>query len=258
MDRIESKIEETLKMMRDDPPDTMTNQIMAKLRSQPARKNGFPVWVGIAAVSACALIVVVGITFSGNANKNSEYDAVATDGKAAAPMLVADSEESARNSAPQAKSDERAVGGQAQGESKPKDLVSATPPAEPKPESNTASKEEIEEFTKPITSVDQESLKKTLPVIGLTSYSKDHWRTWADMSTQSRQYTSQISLAESDNDKKISSNQKTYSLTLTINRSNYPGWLKMAQKMTGRLEGAVGMPKGSDLFVVTIKFVQQK
>jgi hypothetical protein len=78
------------------------------------------------------------------------------------------------------------------------------------------------------------------------------------MSTQSRQYTSQISLAESDNDKKISSNQKTYSLTLTINRSNYPGWLKMAQKMTGRLEGAVGMPKGSDLFVVTIKFVQQK
>ncbi|NTU61221.1 MAG: hypothetical protein HGA95_02680, partial [Caldiserica bacterium] len=70
MDRIEEKIETTLKMMVEQPPETMTNQVMAKIRT--GKKRPGMLWIAIVSALACSAIVV-GIVFSnGNGFLNAD------------------------------------------------------------------------------------------------------------------------------------------------------------------------------------------
>lgn len=250
MDRIDEKIENTLKMLVDDPPETMTNQVMAKIRTGKKRPN--MLWVAIASALACS-VLVVGIVFStGNlfpkADKQAAVDTV-TDNSPKPIDSYASKAADEDKAQPPTNSVAAAPGGNASGS------VSAERSAK-QAESRPATKEELEELNKPI-GEDLLSASDKLPQVKLVSKSKNPEELWRTIRDNSMKF-SRIITNDIVGDSNMPSNKKTYIMKVILSRSYYKGWSDMVKKNGGIMEGSLTVPETGDDICVTVTFEPSK
>jgi hypothetical protein len=259
MDRIEQKLDETLKMLSEDPPETLGNQVMASLRSQKPSKNRSFVWIGLVAGCALAVAVTAGIIFTGP-KKNADVAVTST--------KMAD--ESAKDSygvavTPPVTEPGSVAGGSANNQASPKQTENngsdskANPgkTVTPKPESRPATKEELDELNKPIGTPSPKQLAQ-LPLISMTSVSLDPWKAWAECVFQTNGLASNVKIETLTKDDKMPGNKKTYKMTALISRINYNQWLTMAKKTASTIINPQALPAQGDLFNITIIFEPKK
>jgi hypothetical protein len=251
MDRIEEKIENTLKMLAQDPPDTLVNQVMAKVRTSKKKPN--MLWVGIASTLACAVVITVMVTTNGMGIFKNQVPA---------PMESMDTAQNestdtyAAKAAPPGKGDDSSAGLTS---SAPSDKDSSSQRASDKqktsqkiPESKPATKEEIDQLKKPIGET-LESISDTLPKVVLTSKEKNPEIAWRTVRDKSMAYTTIIN-NEIIGDKKLPSSKKTYKLSVVLSRSYYQEWTKMVKKNAPNISGSLTIPTQGNNFNITITF----
>ncbi len=250
MDRIDEKIENTLKMMVDDPPETMTNQVMAKIRTGKKKPN--MLWVAIASALACS-VLVVGIVFStGNLFPKADRQAAVETSAENTPSPMdsyaakAADEDKAQ---PPTNSVAAAPGENAGG-------TGATERSAKQSESRPATKEELEELNRPI-GEDLLSASDKLPQVKLVSKSKNPEELWRTIRDNSKKFSRMI---ENNivGDEKTPSNKKTYIMKVILSRSYYKGWSEMVKSNGGTIEGSLTAPETGDAICVTITFEPSK
>lgn len=255
MDRIEEKIESTLKTIVDAPPDTLTNMVMSRVRAPKKKPAMF--WVGIASTLACAAVITVIVTTNGLGSFKNQ---------ASVPMESAETanDESAGSyaakAAPPGKGDDSATGLTS---SAPGDKDAGNPgssdkerSSQKKQESKPATKEEIDQLTKPIgKSLQTESSQ--LPQVNVVSKSKNPETTWSTVRDKSMAYSSMIT-NEIIGDKNMPAAKKTYKLHVILSRSYFKGWSEMVMKNAGSVTGVLSIPQDGDSFNVTVTFEPSK
>ena len=261
MDRIEQKIDETLKMLSEDPPETLGNQVMASLRSQkPARNRNF-VWIGLVAGCALAVAVTAGVIFSGP--KNDAHDAMTSskvadestkDSYGVRATPPADSASGANGATGGAGASERAAQKGADNDANTPKPEAKTPP---KPESRPGKKDELEELNRPVGIPSPQQLA-TFPSISMTSVSADPWQAWAECSFQTNGYGVDIKTEILTMDDKVPNIKKTYKMTAIIGKQRYGQWLNMVNKVAGKIVDPKAMPTSGEAFNVTIIFEPKK
>ena len=258
MDRIEQKIDETLKMLSEDPPETLGNQVMASLRSQKPSRNRSFVWIGLVAGCALAVAVTAGVIFSG---PKKDADIAMTSSKVA--------DESTKDSygvraTPPADMANGATGGAGASEragQQSADNAANTPNPEakapPKPQSRPGTKDELEELNLPVGVPSTKQLAQ-FPAISMTSVSADPWQAWAECSFQTNGYGVNIKTEILTMDNNVANNKKTYKMTAIIGKQRYNQWLEMVNKVAGKIVDPKAMPTSGDAFNVTIIFEPKK
>lgn len=250
MDRIEEKLENTLKMLVDDPPETMTNEVMAKIRT--GKKRPGMLWVAIASALACS-VLVVGIVFStGNlfpkADKQLAVETSAENTPKPMDTYAAKAADEDKAQPPGAdnstRSGSNALGGSGAGQ-----------PAErsaKQPESRPATEQEKKELTAPIGDNFLNSSAE-LPQVKLVSRSRNPDVVWSTIRDKSQVFTRMIT-NDIKGDKKTPANKKTYIMTVILSRSYYKDWSDMVKNNGGTIEGSLAVPAKGDIFNVTITF----
>ena len=255
MDNFENKLNETLKMLRDEPPDTLTNQVMAKIRveGKSARKP-FALWIGVGSVVACLL--VVGVVFGTGVFKNSSVPTAAP-----VALTVADRSMSAETADASKEETSQATGAAedsnvAKMVPLPKNTVEKTPASKDK--QNTASRkatpEEIAEIKKS-PGVSAEEAIGGLPSLSLSAKSNDTWKAWADLRYKSGEFTSIITAKTLTKDSGVKDAKKQYLMSATMKSADFPKWLEMAKKTVGDLTGNIQFNSNAGMVNVTVTFL---
>lgn len=256
MDRIEEKIESTLKTIIEVPPDTLTNMVMSKVRSP--RKKPAMLWIGIASTLACAAAVTVMVTTNGFGNLNQETPSA----------MLADSDKAADTaSSYAAKAAPPQTGGASQeqsestnpnlgSESKPGETAAIERTASKKDESRPATKEEIDELSRPIGKTLQTEANNLLQV-SVVSSSINPEATWSIVRDKSMVFSSMVS-SQIIGDKNTPAAKKIYKLQVILSRSYFASWAEMVKKYAGKITGMLAIPKDGDSFNVTVTFEAAK
>ncbi len=228
MDRFDQKLKEAL-AMRDEPPETLTNQIMAQIRAEKPRKNPAILWVGMSSVVAGLLIVAV-VFGTGVFTKPGQEMA-----KQPAAEMAAFSDESDKLAS---KSEPGAVGGaaneKAAGSGNAQErMLESKPPAnatEPgKTVSRPATPQELEEFKRPL-GLTVDSITSALPKVDMTFKSANTMQSWTDAYGATKPFTSLIKTEIISKEAKLKDSKKTYKMTATINTLDYGRWVEAAKK----------------------------
>lgn len=254
MDNFENKLNETLKMLRDEPPDTLTNQVMAKIRTEGKNvKKPFTLWIGVGSAVACLL--VVGVVFGTGVFKNSSVPM-----EPPAALMVAD------KSAPEREAGSgKENAAQTAGTTEDSTIAKMVPQPKSTVEksddnkggttssSRKATPEEINEM-KRMPGMLPDELTNGMPSVNLSVNSSDTWKAWADMRYKSGEFSSNITAEVLTKDASVKDSKKQYKMTVTLKAVDFPKWLEMARKTAGGISGPMVFNTMAGMVNVTITF----
>lgn len=253
MDNFEDKLNETLKMLRDEPPDTLTNQVMAKIRVEgKSAKKPFSIWIGVGSAAVCLL--VAGVVFSTGIFKNSS---VPTEPPMA--LTVAD------KSMPKGEADSGKVADGTTSGAEDSTIAKMVPQPKSTVEQSGAGKDNSNKASRQATPEEIKEMKRTpgmldekamegMPAINLSVKSTDTWKAWTDLRYNSGKFSTKVTSEVLTKEKDVSDSKKLYKMTVSLKAVDFAKWLEMAKKTVGDVSGPMVFNTMAGMIDVTITF----